>query len=290
MALVSYLLVAYKSNDTIAAGITSIQQQSGNFEREIILVDNYSADNCCRIVTSLSPQAKIIVNSENKGYTQAVNQAIAAATGDYLFFLNPDVELTPDCTRLLISDLESDPPVSAVAPQLLHRDGSIQFSVRNFPAFSTLIYEHCGLSRLFRRNPRFGRWKNLYFDHQTRAYVEQPMSSALLMRRSTQQELGAWDELFFIFFSDVDICKRLIDSGHRILFDPDARAYHAVAGSTRKERGWIVFSSHRSFYRYLSKHELRGSKAALRPVAAAILSLSAILRAIYREAISITAS
>ncbi len=290
MKKVSYLLVAYKSNDVIADAVKSIQRQTGDFEREIIVIDNFASDDCRDIVAAISPDTKVVVNTGNEGFTRGVNRATGLATGHYLFYLNPDVQLTPDCTRVLIGELEIDSRIAAAAPQLLDPDGSIQQSVRNFPTFATLIYEHTGLARLFPRSPRFGRWKNRYFDHQTRGFVEQPMASVLLVRREVLDRVGAWDERFFIFFSDVDICRRITAAGYRIIFNPDAKACHELGGSTRKERSWLIYDSHRGFYRYLAKHELRGPRILLRPFAAVILSFSAVLRLIYREAISAVTS
>jgi N-acetylglucosaminyl-diphospho-decaprenol L-rhamnosyltransferase len=290
MKKVSYLLVAYKSNDVIGDAIKSIQQQSGGFEREIVVIDNFASENCRDIVNGLAPDAKVTINTRNDGFTRGVNQATVLATGEYLFYLNPDVQLTSDCTRILINEFENDLQLAAAAPQLLNQDGSVQQSVRNFPTFATLIYQHFGLARLFPRSPRFGRWKNRYFDHQSRAFVEQPMASAFLVRHDVLDRIGAWDERFFIFFSDVDICRRIIDAGYRILFVPDAKASHELGGSTRKERSWLIYDSHRGFYRYLAKYELLGIRMLLRPVAAVILSVSAVLRVIYREAVSAVTS
>jgi hypothetical protein len=290
MSKVSYLLVAYKSNDVIGGAVKSIQLQTGAFEREIIVIDNSASENCRDVVTALAADATVIVNARNDGFTRGVNQATAIAAGEYLFYLNPDVQLAPDCTCILISELEADSQLAAAAPQLLNQDGSVQWSVRNFPTFATLIYEHFGLARLFPRSLRFGRWKNRYFDQQSRTFVEQPMASAFLVRRNILDRIGAWDERFFIFFSDVDICRRIINAGYRILFAPNAKAHHELGGSTRKERSWLIYDSHRGFYRYLAKHELRGFRILLRPLAAIILSVSAVLRVIYREAVSAVTS
>ncbi|MCX6832203.1 MAG: glycosyltransferase, partial [candidate division Zixibacteria bacterium] len=232
MKKVSYLLVAYKSNDVIGDAVKSIQQQAGEFDREIIIIDNFASENCREIVTAIAPDANVIINAHNDGFTRGVNQATSLATGEYLFYLNPDVQPTPDCTRLLINELEGDLQLAAAAPQLLNQDGSVQQSVRNFPTFVTLIYGHFGLARLFPRSQSFGRWKNRYFDHRSRAFVAQPMASAFLVRHDVLDRIGAWDERFFVFFSDVDICRRIIDAGYRIIFVPDAKAHHGLGGST----------------------------------------------------------
>lgn len=275
---VSFIVIAYNSNDVLPALLQSIGAQTGSFEKQIIIIDNYSADNCARLVQGSGLHASLAINRANRGYTAAVNQALADVTGDFVFLLNPDIRLHPDCTQELAAVLTADSTAGAAAPQLLSPDGRIQPSVRNFPTFSTLIWEHSGLSRLLPNNRIFGRWKNRYFDHNTRARIAQPMASALMFRRETLARIGPWDEQFFIFFSDVDYCKRLSDAGLAIIFEPAARAEHQLGSSTRKEGGWIIRDSHRGFYRYLCKHELFGRKRALRPLVWLLLWMSAQVR------------
>lgn len=283
--IVSYIIVAYKSNATIGEAVKSIITQSGEFTSEIIVIDNYCAESCREIVMAVAPKSKVAMNPSNCGYTQATNQGIKHSSGEYVFLLNPDVLLKPNCTQNLIMSLSRKSDwVAASAPQLLNDDGSIQGSVRNFPTFSTLVYEHLGLSRLFRRSCHFNRWRNPGFDYSARSSVNQPMASALLIRKDVLEILGDWDERYFVFFSDVDYCRRIIDAGYNIIFEPGAKATHQVGGSTRQEGAWLIYDSHRGFYRYLVKHELKGVKALLRPLAAFILSLSAVLRAGLRGA------
>ncbi len=288
MNSVTYAIVAYKSNDLLPALLDSIGRQQGSFSRQVVIVDNFAAENCASLVTESKTEARLIINESNRGYTAAVNQAVAEARGEVVFLLNPDIELEPECTEILLNALRSDPRLAAVAPQLLNHDGSIQPSVRNFPTFATLIWEHSGLALLLKKNPVFGRWKNLSFDHNTRTKVAQPMASALMIRREVLTRLGPWDEQFFVYFSDVDYCRRIIDSGAQILFEPAARAAHALGGSTRRERGWLLRDSHRGFYRYLRKHELRGIKAPLRPLAWLVLRTSAEIRIYWRELLHFT--
>ncbi len=288
MNSVTYAIVAYKSNDLLPALLDSIGRQQGSFSRQLVIVDNFAAENCASLVTESKTEARLIINENNRGYTAAVNQAVAEARGEVVFLLNPDINLQPDCTQSLLESLRSDSRLAAVAPQLLNYDGSIQPSVRNFPTFATLIWEHTGLARLLKKNPVFGRWKNLFFDHNTRTNVAQPMASALMIRREVLSRLGPWDEQFFVYFSDVDFCRRIIDSGAQILFEPSARAIHGLGGSTRKERGWLIRDSHRGFYRYLRKHELLRWKIALRPLAWLILRVSAEIRVYWRELLRIT--
>ncbi len=281
MTKVSYLIVAYRSKATIAALLDSIDAQQGDFEREVIIVDNSPAENCAELIQNR--KVTYILNQKNTGYTRGTNQAIAAATGDVIFLLNPDVRLFVDCTARLLTTLDSSATVAASAPQLLNHNGTIQHSVRNFPTFSTLVYDAALLSLLFPRSRTLGFWRNRYFDHNTAGAVQQPMASALMIKRDVVNRLGPMDEKFFIFFSDVDYCKGIADAGLEIMFVPEAKAHHLVGGSTRQEGTWLIWDSHCGFYRYLAKHELLGAKVLLRPLAAIILGLGATIRTAYRK-------
>jgi len=279
---VSYIIVAFRSSHHVGRLIESILSQENSGEAEIIVIDNSPHESSADIIRARAASATIIQNECNRGFTAAVNQGLSRATGDYVFLLNPDVVLRCDCTAILTAAL-ADVSVGAAAPQLLNADGTIQRSVRNFPHFSTLVYEALGLSRLFSRQQIFGHWRNRFFDHDKKVTVEQPMASALMMRREVIAKVGDWDEEFFVFFSDVDYCRRIRDAGCRILFVPEAKAEHETGGSTRREGTWLVWDSHRGFYRYLCKHELTGVKALLRPFAGLILWLGALLRVIVKK-------
>ncbi len=282
MTVVSYLLVAYKSNAHLDTALDAIVAQEGDFEREVVVVDNSPEESCATLILRRIPAAHFVINKRNLGYTAALNQALRIATGDYLFLLNPDVELSPNCTQTMLLEF-ADSTVWAVAPQLRDGDGGVQPSVRNFPNFATLLWEFSGLSRLLPQSPIFGRWRNRYFDYRARAVVEQPMASAFLLSRESFDRLGEWDERFFVFFSDVDYCKRVCDAAGQIIFLPDAHATHQIGGSTRQEGSWLIYESHRSFYRYLAKHELKGVGCLLRPFAASLLAVGAVVRALLRR-------
>ena len=278
---VSYVIVTYHSTDQVGALVESIAIQSSEGGSEIIVVDNSPDDSCKAIVESACPSAKFIQNDSNRGYTAAINQAITLAGGEFLFLLTPDVVLQEKCTENLIAAFNGS--AGATAPQLLNSDGSIQKSVRNFPRFSTLIYDSIGLAKLFPANNTLGRWRNLYFPHDQLREVEQPMASALMIHRAAMEKVGDWDEQFFVFFSDVDYCKRIYDAGYSILFVPQAKAKHEVGGSTRHEGTWLIWDSHRGFARYLQKHELRGFKLILWPLAKLLLWVGAVGRVLMRK-------
>lgn len=283
MTTVSYLIVAYKSRESIGATIDAIVAQQGEFEQEIIVVDNYPQGSSADLVLARCPQARITINDRNLGYTRGVNQAIARAGGDYLFLLNPDVILDRHCTDRLLEAINAETDLVAAAPKLRLTCGEVQMSIRNFPTFSTLLSEISGSSPLLPISKGRGDWRNRSFDYGKRGIAMQPMASALLLRRDAVAALGPWDEQFFVFFSDVDYCRRIHDGGHRIIYDPTATVEHLGGGATRQEGSWLIYDSHVGFYSYLCKHELVGGRRWLRVPALLLLLWGAVLRDVKRR-------
>ena len=200
------------------------------------------------------PSVHLIANAENRGYAAANNQAIGAGKAPFVLLLNPDTELTPGTLATLLQVFQEDPRIGAVAPQLLFPDGAIQWSCRSFPEPSAVLFDAFGLPRLFPGSARFGRYRMTYWDHNSRRDVDQPMASALALRRAAPDEIGLFDESFPLYFNDVDLCYRLRQAGWRIVFEPRAQVLHHHGQSTRQLRATAVAESHRSLIRFYRKH------------------------------------
>ena len=216
-------------------------------------MDNASADKSGEMVSRKFPEAVLIQNRENLGYARANNQLIAASRGDFLLFLNPDVEVKGGALDSLLGLIESDEAIGAVAPRLLNPDGSVQPSCREFPTLEILLYEFLGLSKFFPKSRTFGRYRMTWWDYEEVREVDQPMASALLVRRRALDQVGSFDEAFPIFFNDVDLCYRLRRAGWRIFFTPEAEMIHKLGASTVHMRNKIQ-ESHRSLGRFFEKH------------------------------------
>jgi GT2 family glycosyltransferase len=220
----------------------------------VIVVDNASGDGTVEMVRSEFPQVHLIANAENRGYAAANNQAIRAGDAPFLLLLNPDTGVTPGALAALLSEMMADPGVGAAAPQLVLPDGSVERSCRSFPEPAALLYDALGLSRLFPRSPLFGRYRMTYWDHDSRREVDQPMASALALRRAALDEVGLFDESFPLYFNDVDLCYRLRQAGWKIVFQPAAQVLHHHGSSTSQDRPRAVLESHRGLVRFYRKH------------------------------------
>jgi len=223
---------------------------------EVVVVDNASADGSAAMVAEEFPQVNLIASNENLGFAAGNNRAYSEAKGEMIWLLNPDTELLPGSGSSLVLCLQSIPKAGAVASALIDaRDGSIQRSCRTFPSPGALWAEATGLARRFPRSHRFGFYKMGWWNYLDRRKVEQPMASSLLLRREAIEAAGGlFDEAFPIFFNDVDLCRRLWDSGWEIWFEPASRVRHWGGAATRQVRPAMIAESHWSMRLYYEKH------------------------------------
>ncbi len=212
----SIVIVSWNTRELLDACLVSIRTIPDEVTREVIVVDNASADGSAEMVARDHPQVTLIANDENRGYAAGNNQGTEVAEGEHVLLLNPDIVVLDGALDTLARFLQEHPRAGAVAPRLILPDGSVQASCRSFPTPDVVLYEALGLSRLFPRSRRFGRYRMTWWDYDDERPVDQPMASAILVRGAALNEVGEMDEQFPIFFNDVDLCKRLRDAGWEI--------------------------------------------------------------------------
>ncbi len=251
----SIVIVTWNSQEFIRNCLDSIFLSQVNFSSEVIVVDNNSSDETAKTVEQLYPQVNLIQNKKNSGYAKGNNQGIEESRGEYILLLNPDTQVLEDSLSLMYRFMEENPNTGALGPKLLNPDKTVQPSCREFPTFSTLIWEFSGLSRLFPKSPIFGRWRMGYFDFDRQRETDQPMASCLMLRRAALEDVGIFDEDFAMFFNDVDLCYRIKKGGWKIYFYPEARVVHHKGGSTRKAKARMIWLSHWAFYKFFKKHK-----------------------------------
>ncbi len=251
---ISIIIVSWNTREYLDACLTSIRQAPDEVSREVIVVDNASEDGTVEMLQQDHPGVELIANSENRGYAAANNQGIEAASGENVLLLNPDIVVHEGALEVLGGFLDTHPSAGAVAPRLILPDGSVQASCRSFPTPDVVLYEALGLSRLFPRSRRFGKYRMSWWDYDEERRVDQPMASALLIRADALTEVGLMDEQFPIFFNDVDLCKRMWDAGWEIWFTPNASMDHVGGASTGQVRRRMIVESHRSFRAFYRKH------------------------------------
>ncbi len=250
----SICIVNWNTRDYLRECLQSIADTASDLAPEVIVVDNASSDGSAEMVRRAFPSVMLLANDENLKYARANNQALEVAGGEFKLLLNPDVVVLEGALRELLAAADRHARAGAVAPKLVNPDGSLQRSCRSFPNPDALTYEMLGLSRLFPRSRRFGKYRMSWWCCDTEMTVDQPMASALLLRASSLAEVGLFDEGFPMFFNDVDLCRRLWNGGWEVWFTPAASMIHHVGAGTRQVRPQMVQESHRSLLRYYQKH------------------------------------
>jgi GT2 family glycosyltransferase len=277
---IGVVIVTYNSAGEIGDCLESLKAASTR-PLSIVVVDNASQDETPVKVRQF-PNVEIISNRQNRYYAAANNQGVARVAGRHILLLNPDVVLPVGCADALAAILDKDERLAAVAPMLIDPRGKRQQSLRELPSFDTLWFDLLGLSFLFPRSRRFGRWRMGYFDGRSERDVPQPMASCLMIRRNVVAELGPFDERYPMFFNDVDWCKRVHDRGWRIGYTPDVQVRHIGGASTRQRKLRMIWMSHTAYLRYLRQYHTNslGGRLALY-LSAPALYLAAGFRSIW---------
>jgi len=255
--LLSIIIVTWNSDKEIEPCLNSIIKYNKNIPVEIIIVDNASKDNTVNILKNYSVQIdfiKLILNEDNKGFTEGNNQGIKIASGEFVLLLNPDTKVTENSLIKLIESLATSGTMGAIAPQLLNEDLTIQPSVRTFPRYWDMFCELTLLSKIFPRSRIFARWKMNYFNHNELDEVEQPMAAALMIRKNVLDKVNGFDERYKMFFNDVDLCKSIVDAGYKIYFYPDSKVFHIKGASIYKDRKNMLKVWNQDCITYFKKH------------------------------------
>ena len=207
--------------------IQSIQREK---PAKIVIVDNNSTDSSITILQKFA-DVHVIQNSDNRGFAAAANQGIALADTSNVLILNADVYATSGSITALEKFLDEKNDAGAVAPRLSFPDGSLQLSCRNFPTPFTLFLYLSFLDRIIPTKYRL-RAK----DHQNTHSVQQPMGAAIMIRKKVLDQIGGFDETYFLYMEDVDLCERIIREGWKIYYYPTAEFIHDAGGSSRQDR------------------------------------------------------
>lgn len=259
----SIIIVNWNVRELLLACLASIERTKGNVRCEVIVVDNASSDGSSAAVHERFPEVRLLPLTANIGFARANNRALHEAHGRYIFFLNPDTEVLPGCLERLVRDLDQHPERALVAPQIVNPDGTFQKgSIRRDPTILTQFLIMLKVQRFFRAAGMFSGYYCEDFDPAKEQRVDQPMGAALCVRRSVLDRLGSFDEHFFLWFEEVDLCKRIRSAGDEIWYDPLARVIHHGGQSFRQRlplTKQLIYN--RSALHYFLKHH--GIAAAL---------------------------
>jgi GT2 family glycosyltransferase len=290
---VSAVIVHYRTPaETLAAARAVAELSPGT---EIVVVDNASGDSIGPRLCAEVPAARLLVETENRGYGAACNRGARETSRPLLLLLNSDAFVAAGAVESLAAALEADPGAAAVGPRLENLDGSLQPSIQRLPSLRRIFFESSGLARLSGGRGPFRGHSATREDHSFAQSVESLRGAALLVRRTAFEQARGFDETFFLYAEETDLMARWRRLGWRVLYEPSARVVHPGGASG----GDAIFGQlHDGLVRHVARHQgaaaARLSRTLLRAGAAARYALSLLTpgergrtrRARYRAALA----
>jgi N-acetylglucosaminyl-diphospho-decaprenol L-rhamnosyltransferase len=254
----SIILVNFNSGSHLASSLDSIGMHAP--EARTFVVDNASSDGSERAAKEFGDGVRLIRNRENVGFARAVNQALREpGLEEFILLLNPDCRLQKGTLDRLAWELTAHPDCAIAAPQVLDEDGSIQGNARGDPNMMTGLFGRTTLlSRLFpdsslaRRNVQ----RDPESDQESRE-VDWVSGACLLARRDALKQVGGFDERYFLYWEDADLCRRLRARGFTVRHVASVFVTHAAGGSSRAVPALAVREFHRSAFTYYATHEAK---------------------------------
>ncbi|HZQ26813.1 MAG TPA: glycosyltransferase family 2 protein [Acidimicrobiales bacterium] len=260
---VSAVVVNYNAGDHLRDCVRSLRADGVG---DVVVADNASRD---RSLDGLDSDVVVVHTGANLGFGTGANRgaARAAATSDALLICNPDLVVEPGSVKSLAAALERDPGLGLVAPRIENTDGTTYPSPRIFPGlFDAVGHAFVGF---FKPDNRFTRrYRMLGVDRsQASASVDWVSGSCFLVRRSAWEQLGGFDESYFMYAEDVDLCWRAHRAGWRVGFEPEARVVHVQGVSANQHPYRMILEHHRSLLRFAVR-TTKGTERVLLPVVA----------------------
>jgi N-acetylglucosaminyl-diphospho-decaprenol L-rhamnosyltransferase len=279
--------VAVVSHETRALLERCLESVTATDSWEVVVVDNGSTDGSRELIRNRFPAVRLIVNERNRGYGPAANQAIAACSAEAVLLLNGDTIVGPEVKAVLGRHLADHPRAAIVGPRLQNPNGTLQRSAYPFPSAPDTLLGESGLHLAVRRVPGLRDRFLRTWSHDTSRQVPWVLGAALAIRRSAFEAVGGFDEGFFMYGEEVDLCRRLTAAGFEIRYEPAATVIH-VGGASTSQRSTVMQREYVvSTRRYLLRHESPRSAArllrVLRAATAARLARDGVRLALSRD-------
>jgi GT2 family glycosyltransferase len=251
----SVIIVNYKARGLLLECLAALAPDLSRLESETVVVDNDSRDGTPEALAARFPGVRVMANAENVGYGRAVNQGIRATRGEFVLVMNPDCQPHAGALGTLLAYLREHPRAAIAGPRLLRADGGIEQSARGFPDHFTFLFNRYSLlTRLFPNNRFSRRYLLSDWDHRSVREVDWLSGAFLMVRRAAIDQVGGFDEAFFMFNEDVDWCRRMKLAGWANVYVPDAQVVHRVGASKSRVAPRVIVERHRGMIHYFHKH------------------------------------
>jgi GT2 family glycosyltransferase len=231
---VSVVIVSLNTERVLRECLECLARESVGLRVETLIVDNGSKDGSVAMIRDEFPGVRLIESRENLGFGRANNLAFEQATGRYIVLLNSDAFLQPDSLRLSVERMDRDLRIGLAGARLVGRDGSWQPSARMFPSLLTDLFVLAGFANKYPRSRIFGRFDRTWADQMVPAEVDWVPGAYSIIRREALNKVGPFDPVFFLYYEEVDLCRRIQAAGYSIWYWPDVIVVHIGGESSRQ--------------------------------------------------------
>ena len=261
------VIVNYRTCDLLRECLQSVYESRGDFSFQVCVVDNCSQDGSCDMVGAEFPQVRLVESEINGGYAYANNLGLRAlgfaqtsdeklseSTSKYALLLNPDTLLPPSALQEILNFVEAHPEAGVAGPRLVLADGSLDLACRrSFPSPEVSLYRMVGLSKLFPKSRRFGRYNLTYLDPDEVAEVDSVVGAFMLVRAEALRQVGLLDESFFMYGEDLDWAYRIKKAGWKVYYNPQVTVLHYKRAASRHSRK-ASYEFYRAMHIFYRKH------------------------------------
>ncbi|MEJ2210931.1 MAG: glycosyltransferase family 2 protein [Anaerolineae bacterium] len=255
--------VSYNTRDLLADCLAAAQAglAHSGLAGEIWVVDNASADGSAEMVRRRFPDVRLLAHDENVGFAAGNNLALremdpgSEAGPRHVLFLNPDTRVLGDALGEMVRFLDATPGAGAAGAALVHGDGGFQHSAFAFPGLVQIFLDFFPLHHRLLDSRLNGRYPRRRYEAGRPFPVDHPLGAALMVRGETLAQVGGFDERFFMYCEEIDLCRRIWAAGWRIYTLPGARIVHLVGQSTGQFRDRMFVALWRSRFLMFHKHE-----------------------------------
>ncbi|NOX38767.1 MAG: glycosyltransferase [Calditrichaeota bacterium] len=252
---ISVVIVNYNVKEYLEQALISLQRALKTIPHEIFVVDNASVDGSVAYIRKRFPQVKLIESPVNLGFARANNLALKQVQGEYVVIINPDTVVQEDTFTQLLAFFEAHPDASAATCKIINPDGTFSVDCRHsIPTPMIAFWKVVGLSRLFPRSRIFGQYNLTYLNPDETYTVPAISGSFMMIKKSVLDEVGYFDEQFFMYCEDIDLCHRINQAGHKIYYVPTTQIIHYKGESTKKNNIDYVITFNKALYQFFRKY------------------------------------
>ncbi|MEP7112655.1 MAG: glycosyltransferase family 2 protein [Ilumatobacteraceae bacterium] len=247
------VIVNYETPALLDKCLRSVTDYTSDVIAQVVVVDNSATPTAAQQVVDRHPAVRLLRSTTNVGYGSAANRGIAATDGEYALVLNADAVLHAGAAEALIDELDLHRDTGVVGPRLVDAQDRVQPSCARFPTPGGVFVQETGLWKLV-RSPKYGQSARPFFDLDAPGVVPWVLGAALAIRRGPFDAVGGFDPAYFMYYEEVDLCRRLVAKGVQTRFTPAATIGHIGGASTILNPAPMRREMFRSLARYTRRH------------------------------------